>query len=84
MQYPPSRYLKPSWNEESRPTTKPVDYNQYNEGSNYCESVDNEDYNNTEINLQIKKEMNCNYNKFYNYICLYIYIYIYIYIFFFF
>ncbi|KAL6591174.1 Centrosomal spindle body, CEP44-domain-containing protein [Neocallimastix sp. 'constans'] len=69
MQYPPSRYLKPSWNEESRPTTKPVDYNQYNEGSNYCESVDNEDYNNTEINLQIKKEMNYNnpnYDDIYN------------------
>lgn len=48
MQYPPSRFLKPSWNDDQ---DKSTEYNQINENPNYYELSynDNDEYNNAEI-----------------------------------
>jgi len=63
MQYPPSRFLKQSWNDDNN-QDKSIDYDQVNEKSNYCESPYNDEFNNTEVTNQ--NENKSNYKSNYN------------------
>jgi len=60
IQYPPSRFLKPAWNEEER-NSKVKESSQALDEQNYYEESYNEDYNNTEPIHKYNKEPECIY-----------------------